>query len=343
MPNSKMVFQIASVYTAVVVGAGFATGRELASFFLRFGDNALGGLMLSGTIMTLVGWATLDISFRNNVASFDSLLNYIAGPYLGAFMKIGCMAMLFTFFVAMLSATGALGAQLLGVPTIVGSSVMVLMCFVALMHNLDGLLRINTYLAPILIVGSVLIGLYTYTAVTPVFAPSIREILLPNSWESAAVLYASYNMVGVVGMLSSMGSGVKRQSTAVLGVLLGAGAVTIIALSMSLGLWRGYASVQSHPVPFLALLQGEALVLVVYVVVLLIAIYTTALSNAYCFHAQLVGKGTTASKVIVCALALLFSQIGFTTIVEIVYPAFGLLGMFLGILLLFTLIFKRRS
>ena len=47
--------QLAFVYVGTVVGAGFATGREIVEFFLKFGWIGLFGIVVSGLMFTYLG------------------------------------------------------------------------------------------------------------------------------------------------------------------------------------------------------------------------------------------------------------------------------------------------
>ncbi|MCL2674394.1 MAG: hypothetical protein FWE92_03590 [Defluviitaleaceae bacterium] len=341
MSNKKVIFEIAAVYTAVIIGAGFATGRELISFFLKYGEFAVPGLLLSGVLMVLVGFATLEICRTKELDSFDGLIDYIAGRYVGGLIKLGAVAFLFVVFAAMLSATGALSSQLFGLPTFVGALSMAVLCFAAFSFNLRGLVRINTFLAPIMIIGSIALGLYAYFAGTVSVFAYVGNIVQQN-WAISAVLYASYNMVAAVSILTAMSGSVHTRKTAFLGTFLGAGAVTLIALSLALGLSRGFDIVQAYQIPFLRLVEDYGtIVRWSYVSVLAAAVYTTAISNGYCFYMAALGKLSTPPWILkagICGAALIFSQIEFTRIVESVYPLFGLVGLLLAMILVITLV-----
>lgn len=41
------IFQIAAVYVGTVVGAGFATGREIVEFFTRYGIYGFIGILIA--------------------------------------------------------------------------------------------------------------------------------------------------------------------------------------------------------------------------------------------------------------------------------------------------------
>ena len=48
-------FQIAAVYVGTVIGAGFATGREIVEFFTRFGFVGFIAILLSGYLFITMG------------------------------------------------------------------------------------------------------------------------------------------------------------------------------------------------------------------------------------------------------------------------------------------------
>ena len=291
--------------------------------------------------MALVGFATLEICRTKKLTSFDELLGYVAGRYVGGLIKLGAVAFLFVVFAAMLSATGALGAQLFGLPNFVGALCMAIFCFIAFSFDLRGLVRINTFLAPVMILGSIALGLYAYFADT-VGVFSATGVQIRQNWVTSAFIYASYNMVAAIGILTAMSSSARTRRTSFLGTFLGAGAVTLIALSLAIGLSREIDIVHGFQIPFLRLVQDySSYIQLGYVAVLAAAVYTTAISNGYCFYLAVFGKlraKAWIAKAAMCGAALTFSQIEFTIIVESIYPLFGLVGLLLAVILVLTMV-----
>lgn len=50
-------WQIAAVYVGTVIGAGFATGREIMEFFTRYGTAGTVGIIISGCLFIWGGRA----------------------------------------------------------------------------------------------------------------------------------------------------------------------------------------------------------------------------------------------------------------------------------------------
>ena len=75
--NWGAAFQIAAVYVGTVVGAGFATGREIVEFFSRFGFVGLIGMLMSGYILIFLGSKLMVISARINAKSYEEFNEYL--------------------------------------------------------------------------------------------------------------------------------------------------------------------------------------------------------------------------------------------------------------------------
>ncbi len=55
------ILKIAGIYTALILGAGFASGRILF-FSIRFGRKGFSGLILSGFIFSFIGYIVCDLA-----------------------------------------------------------------------------------------------------------------------------------------------------------------------------------------------------------------------------------------------------------------------------------------
>ncbi len=52
---NKHWIKIASIYVGTVIGAGFASGREIIDFFGVYGIKGIWGIVIAGLLFSLVG------------------------------------------------------------------------------------------------------------------------------------------------------------------------------------------------------------------------------------------------------------------------------------------------
>src|ERR1700722_16062881 len=111
-------------FKAVVIGGGYATGRELAEFFLPSGP--LGGLlaMLVATVVwSLVCALTFKFSFEQRLLDYRAFFGKLLGPGWIAFEVIYFLVVLLILSVFG-ATTGAIGQALFGWPSLVGTLVL---------------------------------------------------------------------------------------------------------------------------------------------------------------------------------------------------------------------------
>ena len=113
--NWGAAFQIAAVYVGTVVGAGFATGREIVEFFSRFGFIGLIGMLMSGYILIFLGSKLMVISARINAKSYEEFNEYLFGKTFGKIINILLLFMLLGVSAVMLAGAGAVFEEQLGI------------------------------------------------------------------------------------------------------------------------------------------------------------------------------------------------------------------------------------
>ena len=107
-------FQIAAVYVGTVIGAGFATGREIVEFFTRFGFFGFLGILLSGYLFIFLGAKIMIKSIEIQATSFEEFNEYLFGRKLSKAMNLFTMIMLIGVCAVMISGAEALFSEQLG-------------------------------------------------------------------------------------------------------------------------------------------------------------------------------------------------------------------------------------
>ncbi|MDR1533167.1 MAG: hypothetical protein LBS62_13480 [Clostridiales bacterium] len=333
MPKKKDIFKVAGVYTSIILGAGFASGQELSQFFVRHGNWGFAGLVLAGVIFSFVGFATLHICLTKNISSYNQFMETIAGPLLGKIIEPVAAAFMFVLFSAMLAAGGAALEEAAGLPTIAGAAAAAALCFLVFMSGIEGVVEINSVMAPIMVVGGIFIGVFSVlNKDVPAFLHT--RSFLRESWAVSGVTYAAYNIITAISVLCSLRAFVSGRAVALWGGVIGGIVMTLLGVCMSIPL-MAYAYAAPFELPLLHVVRrfGAAMEYF-YLLVLIMAIFTTAVANGLALIEWFCGKFCIARgahklavKISVTFLALLAARTGFSYLVAYVYPLFALFGV----------------
>jgi len=159
------------------------------------------------------------------------------------------------------------------------------------------------------------------------------------SWFLSALVYASYNLVTGVPVLTATAPLATKKRDPFIGGVVGGGAITILGLCMALPLFLHYSRVITFEIPMLMIVLHYSLAFsILYLGVLIAALITTAACNGFAVMQWLAKHGNMAkpkAAALICIIGVLVAHIGFSNIVRYVYPLFGLLGLFKIIVILF--------
>lgn len=340
--NSKII----SVFVATIIGAGFASGQEIVQFFLKYGQQGIYGLALSSILFGLVGWAILELGFVYKTEQYEEFIRLMMGKVLGKIMSWIVTAYMFIIYVVMLAGTGALFKQYFNVSFTIGVVIMALITLITFIYGLQGVIYINKIIGPILIIGSIFLGLYLMLfESSSVFFQGEKFYRLKNNWITSAFLYVSYNMLPAAVILSSMSSLIYSKSSAKVISWVGGGILGLIGVFLALPLFIHYSTIQQAEVPLLKLVSYySSWIEPFYFIVFFFAILSTAGAAGYGFLQRLCLKSTALEKgfkVLFVLIGSALAHFGFSTLVLKGYTFFGYLGMFQMLMILFFfLIYK---
>ncbi|MBW8807952.1 MAG: hypothetical protein JF591_03795, partial [Lysobacter sp.] len=108
-------------FKAVVIGGGYATGRELAEFFLPSGPwGGVAGMLLAMALWSVVCMATFVFAHSAHAYDYRSFFKQLLGPLWGLF-EFAYLALLIVLLAVFGAASGAIGTAMFGWPALVGS------------------------------------------------------------------------------------------------------------------------------------------------------------------------------------------------------------------------------
>jgi uncharacterized membrane protein YkvI len=207
---------------AVIIGGGYATGRELAEFFLPAGP--VGGLtaMLAATLVWSIV-AALTFAFAQAMQAFDyrSFFSQLLGP-LGIVFEIAFLLFVVLILAVFGAAAGAIGAVTLGWPEWAGSLALAAAILGVTASGSDSVERLFRY-ASFLIYA--VYAAFIVLALTR-FGDRIGTALATSpppqaGWLEGGVSYAAYNIVGAVMILPVLRHLTSRRDALVAGAIAG--------------------------------------------------------------------------------------------------------------------------
>ncbi|MBY0063536.1 MULTISPECIES: YkvI family membrane protein [Priestia] len=306
-----------------MIGAGYASGRELWQFF---GEESGLAIFLFSIIFAISCNVIMQISYRYRTNQFYPVLIELIGKRWAAAYDVLIVFYLFTTTVIMIAGGGAT-LEMWHVPYWWGIGALSALIVFVFSRGLNGLLSINSFVMPILMIG--LAGvLLTFILRHPV----ANDWHLQHNWP-AAFTFTALNILPLVAVLSTIGKEIKSKKEIYIasvgsGFLLGG-----LSFIYNESLIQVSGLLSSYEIPLFAILKDfPYIMLFLMSIVLLIAIYTTAVSGILGltarFHTE---KVQSLWKLAACWLLLMipFTKLGFSTLIAVLYPMYGIVNLFL--------------
>ncbi|MFD1735097.1 hypothetical protein ACFSCX_00840 [Bacillus salitolerans] len=323
MKNTKAILQVAATYIGTIVGAGFATGREVVQFFSQYGMIGLIGILICGYLFIWIGIKIMLIAKRIQANSYQEVNEYLFGERTGKYVNIIFIIMLFGVTSVMLSGTGAVFREQLGLPAQLGILLTLTLCYVAVIKGMKGLLFVNSLIVPLMIIFS-LIVLTAFPSATEFYGEqtSLWKVLL------SAIAYASYNLALCQAVLVPLGRDSENESVIRWGGFLGGLGLTFILITSHLALLT-IDNMTAYSIPMAEIIKTIGTVLhIMFVFVIYGEIYTTLIGNVYGISRKLSGSTKPKRSITIGILMTCYfiSLIGFDSLVRYMYPIFGYIG-----------------
>lgn len=331
MEQKKLsLFNVAVMYVGTIMGAGFASGREGWQFFGVFGANGFMGVILAGTLFMTVGMMVAYIARVKQTDDMGKIILCSDNPKLTEAIGYFLAAILYTIIISMSAAGGSFLHQQFGFHQAVGGGIIVIMVIFTVLGNFARISRVFRTVIP------VLFAIDIYLCIRVIFADIHQSgatsgfpisAMTPN-WFLAAILFISYNMMGMIPIVASASIRAKNQRSGVLGAGAGGFLLALLTFLLITALRKDMAFTQEMDLPMLAYsARLSVFANIAFGIVLFFAIYSAATSNYYGFTTKI--KETPKKKYIVIVGAIIgfFCGLsGFTTIVSYLYPTEGYIG-----------------
>ena len=242
-------------------------------------------------IMAITIYKTLKIIYDNNVENYKEFLNIIFDGKIYLSNIINNIINIFlcaTFFI-MISGFGAYLAQSFNFNKILGSGILAILSFFVLKNKNGGFAKINEIIIPILILFVLIIGIKNIEFISE----NKSNILINRSafWILQAILYASYNLILTEPVLISLKKYIQSQKQ-ILFISIGVCIIMILLAEIEfLLLMNVDVDFKSLDMPLVYVVENKFPKLkLIYGAIILIAIFTTAISVGNSFLSNVYQK-----------------------------------------------------
>ncbi len=333
----KNVFKIVFVIIGTLIGAGFASGQEIYVFFFSYGIKGFIGIIISSVVMGVLIYKTLGIINKYNINSYKDLLDILIknkkeNKYFNFKNIINLIINIFilvTFFI-MIAGFGAYFEQQFGINSLVGSSILAILNFVIFLTSVKGVIKANELLVPMLIVFLVIIGFINIIDINIVKLGNYIIRTNQSNYILSAIIYASYNSILLIPVLITLKKYINTKKQILFISLISTIIVILLATIIFLILIRVDVDITKLEMPAVYVVSNIFKFLeIIYGFIILGSIFTTSISLGASFL-QNVSKNKrsyTQIAAIMCITSILTSQIGFSNLINLLYPIFGYLGL----------------
>lgn len=349
-------FIVAFAYVGIIVGAGFASGRESLQFYTSFGLNGTLGILLAFPLYAYFGMMLVKIGYQLKSTNHYDTIRTMIGSKIGRIIDYVIIFTMIVTGIGMIAGGGSLLQQQFGLPLMYGNLIMTILVTITLMMQLEKIVIAIGFLTPILLLVSAIVCIYSIVDNTQSFSSLEAMVLetkstmpdtLPN-WFVSAINHASFNITVGVGMALAMGGNEKNERAAIWGGVLGG---IIIAALLALAHFALFAQIEAisstvdgtlkiADLPFLAIADTFSPMLgIIMSVIIFGMVYNTAVSMFYVFVTRFTKMPSKKARIFIVGtmvLAYIVSFVGFTDLVGIFYPLIGYAGLILIAMLIYA-------
>ena len=323
----REVFTIVLVIIGALIGAGFASGQEIYSFFYSYGAIGLIGIIITCILISIIVYKSLKIICKNKIDNYDEFLRiFIKSPKFTKTVNIIINILLLVTFYIMIAGFGAYFEQELGINKIIGSAILAAMTSVVFFTSVKGVLKVSEYLVPILIVSIVAIGVMNLVTIDS----GAENPITKKGWLLSSVTYCSYNMILLIPTLISLRKQITKQNNIKYIAILSGIFMIIMSIMIYMLLMKCDVEISSLEMPIVYVVRKFFPAFKpIYAFIILSSIFTTAISIGIGLLQNISQnkKSYTQFVLFMCITSLLVSSFGFSKLVNFVYPIFGYLGI----------------
>ena len=207
---------------AVIIGGGYATGRELAEYFVPAGPwGGLAAMLLATAIWSVVAALTFALARAMGAYDYRTFFQKLLGPAWIAF-EIAYLIFVILILAVFGAAAGAIGTATFGWPEAAGAVPLALGIIATVALGTGAVEQVFKYVSFLLYGVYALFLVLALASFGGLIGQGFANAQPPSgNWIPGGLTYASYNIVGAVVILPVLRHLTSRRDAVVAGLIAG--------------------------------------------------------------------------------------------------------------------------
>lgn len=207
---------------AVIIGGGYATGRELAEYFVPSGPwGGLSAMLLATLIWSVVAALTFALALKLGAYDYRSFFKGLLGPAWVAF-EVAYIIFVVLILAVFGAAAGAIGAATFGWPELAGVVLLAVSIVAVTAWGTGAVEQMFKYVSILLYAVYGLFLVLALASFGGLIGQGFANAPPPSgNWMAGGLTYASYNIVGAVVILPVLRHLRNQREAVVAGLIAG--------------------------------------------------------------------------------------------------------------------------
>lgn len=346
----KNIIKISLVIIGTLVGAGFASGREIYTFFFIYGKLGIVGILISCFIISYIIYKVLYICNKNKINTYSDFCDFLSNSFndnnlikfnnkiISTWLNnVVNIFLLITYFV-MISGFSSFMKQEFNANGFISSGIIILLCYFVFLKNVEGLVRLSNYLIPIVIIFIIFISMKNINFIenyNNIFGFTMLEntgdISVSNIWKAFynSILYGCYNCIIMIPVIITLKNQINNRKNIKYISFFSFLIINLLSISIFNLLLQGNELIFKLEMPIITITSKLGKIYkLIYLMIIGISIFTTAVSSG-CGFLNNCSKNRKSFKInllFISFFAIFLSQISFSFFVNLLYPVLGIVG-----------------
>ena len=326
----KNIIIFLCVILGTLIGAGFASGKEIYIFFAQYGVYGILGAIVSAVVTALIIYKVLKISNKLNInkncefvkrITVNKQISMIIENIINIFLTLSFWVMnagICTFFF-----------QEIKIPIIITSAINAVIIYILFMKKMKGIQSLNTVVVPVMVIIIISVSIKSFPLKEMLKLDINRNIEVAEIIKvfTRAILYSSYNSITLIPIVILMSKSIKENkkiSSILIGIM-----IFILIFSIFKILLLSPVRIANYEFPILTILKNcTKMEQILYKIAIIVAIFTSQISAGFAVLENAKNnRQYSILAIIMCILSIPISYVGFGKLISIFYPTFGIIGI----------------